>query len=290
MPLWKPTDISAVKYSTAAGVPENTPETNLWLKTEDVVGADWKDSSFKEYTASHASAEPSKSTTLKNGKTGLNFNGDKALTVGPSNASTGPMDVGTDGYYVGAFVKHIDHDATQVICCNDSSGAKFELRFSAGEKIVAALFQSDTATGTTTLANNTYYWAHSYRDGANAYAGFDDTRQDGSDTDSTDSISKDAAFHIGARSGSSLNFQSDIFEVLVIHQTPNLDDIKRIEGYVSHKFDNEGNLGASHEYKYGPPTCCHCVSEQTLSTSVLSSNPRNPAELSENLNTYDERR
>ena len=61
------------------------------------------------------------------------------------------------------------------------------------------------------------------------------------------------------------------------------------EGYVAHKY-NITISTASHTYKNGPPTACHCVAKQTLSTTLLSASVKNPADLQQVLNVFDERR
>tara|TARA_R100000808_G_scaffold24711_1_gene57762 strand:- start:597 stop:1412 length:816 start_codon:yes stop_codon:yes gene_type:complete len=271
MPLWKPTDRSDVR---------------LWLKSEDITGGDWKDSSKHSYSVT-SGAKPSLSTTRKNNKKGATFNGSSQYL---SIADTGvqPMDVGTGGYFLGLFAKIPNiSSGVETFISHDSSGNRYELRMNSSQYLIAALPSGNT-TGGDALTVGDYYWLNNYRSGTTVSVGYNDT-VDQTETSSSD-LDEDSEFNIGCRNENDKFFGSDMLEVLVIHADIGADDIARVAGYISHKFDNESALGSSHAYKSGPPTTCHCIAEGTLSTTALSSNPRNPAELSENLNIFDERR
>ena len=96
----------------------------------------------------------------------------------------------------------------------------------------------------------------------------------------------------GSPDGSNSNRAYDglIAEIIVYHGSPNMTfDRELNEGYVAHKY-NVTVTGSTHAYKDGPPTACHCVAKQTLSTTLLSASVKNPADLQQGLNVFDERR
>ena len=280
MPLWKPTDRSDV---------------HLWLKPEDITGSNtWMDSSGKGNSPSHT-APPSKSATLKNGRNSAAFNGSSQY-VKLDDGGTQPTDVGTGNFYIGAFIKvPTISSSVQTILAKDRTGSTFSLRMNASRYVITAL-PSGNVTGGDALTIGNYYWVWCFREGTGSNevsVGYGDT-VDTTGT-STSNLDEDSEFYVGVRensggSGLEKYWSGEISEVLVVHAYPGTDDVDRIEGYVSHKFGEEGQLDSAHAYKSGPPTACHCVAEKTLSTTALSSNPRNPAELSENLNIFDERR
>ena len=290
MPLFKPIDL---------------PNVRTWLRSEDLpTTTGWQSQApgFRSENTVDGSGDVSqisigdKSKGGKGGADGSSGSTDDNISIGGTQGgadddATGPMDVLTGDYYCGVFCKYVNNSDVQALLSNDSSGAKFELRVSAARKVVAALFQNDTTAGQSQLLSyDNYYWVNSYRESSVAYSGVDDHHQDGT-VNAPDKISKSEPLFIGSRSGSAKVWAGTIYEVLILHYAPSDSNRKRIEGYVSHKFENESNLTqGTHDYDQGPPTTCHSVSEKTLSTNFLSSNPSIPYGLSENLNIFCETR
>ena len=277
MPLWKPSDI---------------PELRLWLKSEDITGGDWKDSSKYNYSAT-SGAKPSLSTTRKNNKKAASFNGTSQFLsiadIDSGDDTDMPMDVGTGGFYVAFFIKVVNFGDVNVIYAHDYAGNKSELRMNTARKVVFNR-PAGAIAGGDALSIDSYHWVGAKRSGDVIDVFYDDTNDTTDDSESAENLSENSEFNIGKRDHSTAKwFESDILEGLVIHAALSDDDIERVAGYISHKFDAESNLQAAHSYKAGPPTSCHCVSEGTLSTSQLNSNVSIPYELNQNLNIKDER-
>jgi len=278
MPLWKPTDVNDV---------------HLWLKSEDITGGtSWTDSSGKKNSPTH-STPPSKSATLKNGRKSASFNGSSQY-LKLDDGGTQPTDVGTGNFYVGAFIKVPSGISTvQTILAKDTSGSKFSLRMNGSEYVIATCASAVIGGDALTVGN--YYWVWVYREGTGSNqvsVGYGDT-VDTTGT-STSNIDENSEFYVGAREksdGSSAEkfWAGEIAEVLVVHAYPGTDGVDQIEGYVSHKFGEEGQLAAAHAYKNDPPTSCHCVAGATLGTDSLASTHGDAYEVEQELNIRDER-
>tara|TARA_R100000655_G_scaffold1785_1_gene6766 strand:- start:408 stop:1250 length:843 start_codon:yes stop_codon:yes gene_type:complete len=278
MPLWKPSDLGDLK---------------LWLKSEAITGGDWKDSSKSNYIAT-SGAKPTLSTTRKNGKKAASFNGTSQFLsiadIDSGDDTDMPMDVDTGGFYVAFFIKVVNFGDVNVIYAHDNAGSKSELRMNTARKVVFNR-PAGAIAGGDALSIDSYHLVGAKRSGDVIDVFYDDTNDTTDSSESAESLSENSEFNIGKRDHATTQkfFESDILEGLVIHAALSDDDIERVAGYISHKFDAENNLQAAHSYKSGPPTSCHCVSEGTLSTSQLNSNVSNPYELSQNLNIKDER-
>ena len=272
MPLWKPNDRDDLK---------------LWLKSENITGGTtWKDESG---LLNHATGDNPPSKTNKGLKNTALFDGTND-TMSTEDTESGPMDFGSGNYYIGVFAKMnvagISSGA-KVLISHDTSTSDCEIRVNHQRKLN---FQTNQNTLTSdALVLDQYYLMGARKiTSSNTVKLFADdvdlVTQTGDTTTHTDN-----EVNIGSRNGGSPFWSSEIGEMIVYHSDIGATDIERVSGYVAHKFDNESNLQSGHSYKAGPPTSCHCVSEKTLSTTALSSNPRSPVELNQNLNIYDRR-
>tara|TARA_X000001388_G_scaffold54567_1_gene40092 strand:+ start:558 stop:1466 length:909 start_codon:yes stop_codon:yes gene_type:complete len=302
MPLWKPNDRT---------------DLHLWLKPEDIPSTGsmsvWKDSSKNAFPVIQGTSadQPTVSTTLKNNKRMIDW-GDSSdhnhFTIAKDADGAGastfnlPMDVAADEeFYLGFFVKVTAGSGSQVLFSHDTSSSKSELRINADEKVVFG-GRSDSGASTVighadnAMSDGDFKWIGARRHSNDTVALFVNDTEDTTDSDSSTSggtLQEDSPVNIGVRKveggTASLGWQGLISEVCCFHGDPGATDIPKIEGYIAHKYGINSDLTDT-TYKSGPPTACHCVASGTLSTTNLSSNPKNPAELSENLNIFDERR
>jgi len=293
MPLWKPNDINDLM------------EVKFWLKPEDFSSSALKDcGSFGDNATLVASADAG-TINKKNGVPIMTYSG--ADTSGTmyetSNTTSGPLDTGTGEFYIGIFCKvkvpALTSGSARVLFAHDTAGNDLEIRMNTSEKIVvnaaSDLSASDSTIGdSSSLTEDHYHWlgcrreitdSHNklyyHRDGAFEIAN--------ADFNTSDNMS-DARVNIGGRSSKGTVFwKSDLGEMIAYHDNPSDSDLDKIQAYINHKYGNTSQISAG-SYASGPPTSCHCVSAQTLSTEDLSSNVQFPFEVRQNLNTHDSTR
>tara|TARA_R100001510_G_C7629976_1_gene189021 strand:+ start:29 stop:892 length:864 start_codon:yes stop_codon:yes gene_type:complete len=287
MPLWKPNDLSDLK---------------LWLRGKDLEtsladGANittWADQSGNNHHLVTGTS-PNFEAGISNNRGGVNFTS-SANEFLVCNDADGPMDVGTGNFYFGVFcASAASTSSVEVGVAHDKTGSKFEIRHN-GSKWIPVVGSSVLSSDSNTTDGALHYISAEKRD-TNTVAHHRDGGADIATVTSFTTDISDDEFLLGKRDDSDTKpFDGKIIEVICYHTEISTSEKDLISGYVTHQWDKESLLGnghstgAAHKYKNGPPTSCHCVSERTLSTNFLSSNPRNPAQLSENLNTYDERR
>ena len=207
-----------------------------------------------------------------------------------TETTSGPFDVGTGNYYYGIYFKAQTNGAVRVLKAHDNATSQTEIRLNAGREIKIQYGGtigggSGDVLSSSALTEDSYNWAGMYRSGTTAYLHLNAT--DNVDSGTQSGSADDSEIVIGSRGAKGTVFwKSDIGEVILYHSAQTAANRGKIQGYIHHKFDSD----TTGTYQYGPPTTCHCVSAQTLSTEDLSSNPSIIAELSQNLNTYDDRR
>ena len=290
MPLWKPNDLSDLK---------------LWLRGKDLEssladGANittWADHSGNNHHLV-AGSSPNFEAGISNNKGGAKFTSSSS-TAGEflvCNDADGPMDVGTGNFYFGIFCASAESTTgVQSIVAHDKQNDSFDIRHN-GSKFVRHVGAISMLDSVSVTDGDLHYVTVEKRDTNTLASHINGGADIGTSTSFTTNISDDE-FLLGKRDDTDIKaFDGKIIEVICYHTEISTSEKDLISGYVTHQWDKESLLGnghstgATHKYKSGPPTACHCVAETTLSTTALSSNPRNPAQLSENLNIFDERR
>tara|TARA_R100000700_G_scaffold41191_1_gene60384 strand:- start:27951 stop:28805 length:855 start_codon:yes stop_codon:yes gene_type:complete len=281
MPLFKPNDLN---------------DLNFWLKAEEAGVSRWRDVSFNKDDAVVLASHDNGTVNRKNGVPIVTFSGaDNTGTMYDTTETTeGPFDVGTGNYYYGIYFKATipapSDGSVRVLKAHDNATNQTEIRVNTSRQIKIQYGAtigggSGDTLSSDALTADSYNWAGMYRSGTTAYLHLNANDNDDSGTQS--GSADDSEITIGGRGAKGTSFwKSDIGEVILYHSAQTSANRGKIQGYIHHKFDSD----TTGTYQYGPPTTCHCVSAQTLSTEDLSSNPSMIAELSQNLNTYDDRR
>ena len=294
MPLWKPNDLS---------------DLNLWLTSVDFNGSvgeavPWYDRSGGESFIANPS-DVSDSATPNIDPGALNDHSGVVFTEGRDewlvSTSTTAMDVGVGDFYCATLVSSPSSSSgIQAILAHDKTGSSFELRHTGnGGKFVWAV-GGTVLNDDSNVTNDTVHFLSCEKHGtdpSDSNNGTLDHYRNGGSTietaaDFNTNISDDE-FRLGRRDvapDSEASFNGSLYEVIVYHKEISATNQDAVEGFTMHKFAQEGTLPAAHPYRYGPPTACHCVSENNLSTNFLSSNITHSYELKENLNIRSERK
>jgi hypothetical protein len=240
MALWSPSNLNATLTAWQQG-------------GTGVTISQWNDSSGNSNNLIQTGKGDQPATTTLNGLEILDFTRSELdhMDYGDLDA----MDVGSGDFYT-FIVMNPDIDNTNEALLAKHSGADdYLLRVSSTNKVQQYIGSTSAGvvTGSTTISAGTTYIVAGYRKTSVSYVRVDGTA-DGSNLNAN-SLSNANTFHVAgqASAGTAANFDGQIAEIVMGGGTIELEEIKKVEGYLAERFALT-SLPSSHPYKQHPPT------------------------------------